>query len=465
MYATDASNYRHVPIGVVFPRDTADVMTAVSVARKHDAPLLGRGGGTSLAGQCCNVALVLDMSRHMNAILEVDPDGQRARVQPGVILDSLRDRAEVHGLTFGPDPATHDRCTLGGMIGNNSCGVHSIMSGKTDANIESLEVLTYDGVKLKVGPTSDEELASIIAGGGRRGEIYAAMKSIRDRYGDQIRKRFPKIPRNVSGYNLEQLLPENGFNVARALVGTESTCAITLEATTILVPSPPKRVLVVVGYEDVFMAADAVPEIMSFEPIGLEGIDDNLIRAMTRKNLYPEAIELLPAGRGWLLVEFGGVDAGRGGGEGFPAHGEARSEAEEQAELADVRRAFSRKSRMEDARIRPRGDRRRARSAALVGRVGGCRGSAGEARSIPARSSQTHGRVRLPDESLRSLRRRMRPHAHQFRFRVGSPEFVTSAPSSNGPQSSSSASEDRSPGSMETDRPGRSCCRSCSAKS
>ncbi|MBW3671610.1 MAG: FAD-binding oxidoreductase, partial [Acidobacteria bacterium] len=306
MYATDASNYRQVPIGVVFPQDADDVMAAVEAARRHGAPLLGRGGGTSLAGQCCNAALVLDMSRHMNGILELDLVAKRARVQPGVILDSLRDAAEVHGLTFGPDPATHDRCTLGGMIGNNSCGVHSIMSGKTDANIESLEILTYDGIRMHVGPTSDEELASIIAAGGRRGEIYAAMRSIRDRYGDLIRERFPKIPRNVSGYNLEQLLPENGFNVARALVGTESTCAVTLEAMTILIPSPPERVLVVVGYEDVFVAADAVPEIMEFGPIGLEGIDDNLIRAMTRKNLYPEAIELLPEGRGWLLVEFGG---------------------------------------------------------------------------------------------------------------------------------------------------------------
>ena len=305
IYATDASNYRQVPIGVVCPRDVNDVINAIAIARRHDAPILGRGGGTSLAGQCCNAALVLDMSRHMNGILELDPERKRARVQPGVILDSLRDAAEAHGLTFGPDPATHDRCTLGGMIGNNSCGVHSIMSGKTDANIESLDVLTYDGVRMRVGPTPDDELEAIIAAGGRRGEIYAAMKSIRDRYGDLIRQRFPKIPRNVSGYNLEQLLPENGFNVARALVGTESTCAVTLEATTILIPSPPERVLVVVGYEDVFLAADAVPEIMEFDPIGLEGIDDNLVRAMTRKNLYPEAIELLPQGRGWLLVEFG----------------------------------------------------------------------------------------------------------------------------------------------------------------
>jgi FAD/FMN-containing dehydrogenase/Fe-S oxidoreductase len=306
MYSTDASNYRQVPIGVVRPRDATDVIAAVSVARRHDAPILGRGGGTSLAGQCCNHAVVLDMSRYMNRIIDLDPEARLARVQPGVILDRIRERAEEHGLTFGPDPATHDRCTIGGMIGNNSCGVHSIMSGKTDANIESLEVLTYDGVRMRVGPTSEEELERIVAAGGRRGEIYAKLREIRDRYGELIRQKVPQIPRNVSGYNLEQLLPENGFDVARALVGTESTCVLVLEATVKLIPSPPHRILVVAGYEDVYLAADAVPEIMELGPIGLEGIDDNLIRDMKKKNLHPDAIELLPEGAGWLLIEFGG---------------------------------------------------------------------------------------------------------------------------------------------------------------
>ena len=151
VYATDGSNYRQVPIGVVFPRDADDVEAAVALARKFGAPLLCRGGGTSLAGQCCNVAVILDFSRHMNQILEIDPARRIARVQPGVVLDTLRAAAEKHHLTFAPDPATHDRCTLGGMIGNNSCGVHSVMAGKTDDNIEALEILTYDGVRLKVG--------------------------------------------------------------------------------------------------------------------------------------------------------------------------------------------------------------------------------------------------------------------------------------------------------------------------
>lgn len=306
IYSTDASNYRQVPIGVVAPRTIEDVIQTVRLAREHDAPVLGRGGGTSLAGQCCNVAVVIDFSRHLNTIHAIDPERRIARVDPGIVLDRLRDAAEAFNLTFGPDPATHSRCTIGGMIGNNSCGVHSIMAGKTDENIERLRVLTWDGTELDVGPTTEEELTSIIAGGGRRGEIYSALRSIRDRYGDLVRQRFPKIPRNVSGYGLHWLLPEYGFNVARALVGTESTCAITLEATVKLVSSPPVRRIVVLGFEDVFLAADAVPEVLSYGPLGLEGFDDRLVADMRAKNMLPECVALLPEGRGWLIAEFGG---------------------------------------------------------------------------------------------------------------------------------------------------------------
>ncbi|MGB8116738.1 MAG: FAD-dependent oxidoreductase, partial [Candidatus Sulfotelmatobacter sp.] len=142
LYATDGSNYRQVPIGVVLPHDVDDVLATVALCRQFGAPLLCRGGGTSLAGQCCNVAVILDFSKYMAKILEIDPERRIARVQPGVVLDSLRAAAEKHHLTFAPDPATHDRCTLGGMIGNNSCGVHSVMAGKTDDNIEELEILT-----------------------------------------------------------------------------------------------------------------------------------------------------------------------------------------------------------------------------------------------------------------------------------------------------------------------------------
>src|SRR5205814_8709144 len=210
LYATDASNYRQVPIGVVLPRDVDDVIAATSLAREFGAPLLCRGGGTSLAGRCRKFALVLDFSRYMAKILEIDPARRIARVQPGVVLDNLRNAAEKQHLTFGPDPATHDRCTLGGMIGNNSCGVHSVMAGKTDENIETLEILTYDGLRMTVGQTSDAELEQLIREGGRRGEVYSRLKTLRDRYSDLVRQRYPNIPRRVSGYNLNYLLPENG---------------------------------------------------------------------------------------------------------------------------------------------------------------------------------------------------------------------------------------------------------------
>jgi FAD/FMN-containing dehydrogenase/Fe-S oxidoreductase len=307
LYATDASNYRQVPVGVVVPRSVDDVIETVATCRRHRAPFLSRGGGTSLAGQCTNVAVVVDFSKHLNRVREIDPVRRLARVQPGVVLDDLRDQAERHGLTFGPDPATHNRCTLGGMIGNNSCGVHSVMAGKTVDNVLALDVLTYDGLRLSVGPTPDDELARLIHGGGRRGEIYARLKALRDRYADLIRARFPKIPRRVSGFNLDQLLPENGFDVARALVGSEGTCVTVLEAAVRLVPSPPERALVVLGYPDVFAAADQVMEVLGHGPIGLEGIDAVLVDSMRERRLHPRSVALLPPGRGWLLVELGGA--------------------------------------------------------------------------------------------------------------------------------------------------------------
>jgi FAD/FMN-containing dehydrogenase/Fe-S oxidoreductase len=306
LYATDGSSYRQVPIGVVIPRTIDDVVATIATCREFGAPVLTRGAGTSLAGQCCNVAVVIDFTKYLARILEVDPVRKLARVQPGVILDHLRNAAEKHHLTFGPDPATHSRCTLGGMIGNNSCGVHSVMAGKTDDNIEQLEILTYDGLRLKVGATSKEELEQIIREGGRRGEIYSALRSIAETYGDLVRQRFPDIPRRVSGYNLNYLLPENGFHVARALVGSEGTCATVLEATCRLVESPPERVLLVIAYPDIFKAADHVPDVLAYKPIGLEGVDDLLAEYTRRRGINQEGLALLPQGGGWLLAEFGG---------------------------------------------------------------------------------------------------------------------------------------------------------------
>jgi len=306
LYATDYSIYRQVPIGVVVPKNAEDIVKTVAACRKHGAPVLGRGAGTSPNGQCCNVAVVMDHSKYMREIIELDPEKKRARVQPGVICDQLRDAAEEYELTFGPDPATHAFCTLGGMIGNNSCGNHSVMAGQTVDNIEELDVLLYDGTRMRVGPTSDEELEQIIEEGGRRGEIYGKLRDLRDKYADLIRERYPHIPRRCSGYNLDQLLPENGFNVARALVGTESTCVTVLEATTRLVDSPQHRRTLALGYKDRFDAGDHVKDIMVQGPIALEGFDHTLTDNMEEAGSLAVDREALPEGNAWLLVEFGG---------------------------------------------------------------------------------------------------------------------------------------------------------------
>lgn len=306
LYSTDASNYRQIPIGVVVPRTKKDIIAAVALCQQFKAPVLCRGGGTSLAGQCCNVAVVIDMSKYYNRIIELDPHRKIARVEPGLVLDTLRNEAEKYHLTFGPDPSTHNHCTLGGMIGNNSCGVHSVMAGKTSENVLELEILTYDGIVMKVGPTSDEEFIRIIKEGGRKAEIYRKLKELQQKYSSLIEQKFPDIPRRVSGYNFPYLLEKKGFDIGKALVGSESTCVIVLEATLRLVYSPPARSLVVLGYPDVYSAGDHVTEILPFKPVGLEGMDDVLVSDMKKKHMHPQDVKLLPEGKGWLLVEFGG---------------------------------------------------------------------------------------------------------------------------------------------------------------
>jgi FAD/FMN-containing dehydrogenase/Fe-S oxidoreductase len=305
LYAADASNYRQLPIGVIYPRDTADVEAALAACSATKAAVLPRGAGTSLAGQCVNVAVVFDYSRYMNALNSIDPDAKLARVEPGVVLDRLRDAAEIHHLTYAPDPATHSRCTLGGMIGNNSCGVHGLLGGKVVDNVQSMDVVLYDGTRITVGPTSAEELEARIRSGGRVGEIYSGLARIRDRYSDLVRAKFPRIPRRVSGYNLDELLPESNFNVARALVGSEGTCVNVVSATLNLTASPPFRLLTVLGFEDPFQAADAVPLALEHKPIGLEGFDQLLVDFMRRKGLALRELSKLPPGISFLLVELG----------------------------------------------------------------------------------------------------------------------------------------------------------------
>jgi FAD/FMN-containing dehydrogenase/Fe-S oxidoreductase len=296
LYATDLSAYRQVPIGVVVPRDAEDVLAAVAVCREFGVPILGRGGGTSLGGQTCNVAVVIDFSKYMHRVLEVDADRAVARVEPGVVGMQLRRATEEHGLTWAPDPATFEYCTVGGMIANNSCGVHSIMAGRSSDNVEELEILTYRGERMRVGA----------GGAGLPEELHSGLTALRDRYADLVRARYPDIPRRVSGYNLDDLLPERGFHAARALSGTEGTCALMLEATVRLVPWPSARVLVVLGYPDQYRAADDVPEILEYGPIGLEAVDSTVTENIRRLDFNVRELELYPAGGAWLLAEFGG---------------------------------------------------------------------------------------------------------------------------------------------------------------
>ena len=344
LYATDASNYRQVPMGVVLPRSVEDVIRAVEIARAHDAPVVPRGGGTSLAGQTCNTGLVLDFSRHLDRVLSIDAQARTARVEPGCIPDTLSDAAAPHGLIFGPDPATHTHNTIGGMIGNNSGGVHSVMAGLTVDNVESLDVLTYDGLRMEVGPTDDKTLAAIIAEGGRRGDVYKRLKALRDAHGDRIRSAFPDIPRRVSGFsNLDWLLPELGFHVARALVGTEATCVIVLGATVRLVPDPPERITVILGFPDIYRAADAVPAVLEHEPLACEGLDRTLISNMQTKGLHEDKVPMLPEGEGWLVVELGGasheeaVERGRRLAEAMEAGGVTANLLEESEKQTEIR--------------------------------------------------------------------------------------------------------------------------------
>lgn len=305
-YATGGSNYRQVPLGLVVPRTVEAAVAAVAVCRRHRAPVLSRGGGTSLGGQVTNVAVVIDWSKYCNRLLEVDPQAGTCLVEPGIVLDTLNELLAPHGLEFGPRPSTHSHCAIGGMIGNNSCGSTAQRSGKVVDNLVEMEVLLYDGTRMWVGETSDEEYAEIERRGGRQAEIYRQLRALRDEYQSDIRTRYPRIPRRVSGYNLDSLLPEKNFHVAQALVGSEGTLVTVLRARLMLVPVTRAKSMVFLSYPDIAAAGDDVPRVLPYDPIALEGLDDKLINFEKRKHLHPEALHKLPAGGGWLMVQFGG---------------------------------------------------------------------------------------------------------------------------------------------------------------
>ncbi|MER6523870.1 FAD-binding and (Fe-S)-binding domain-containing protein [Streptomyces sp. NPDC001508] len=284
-YSTDASNYRVVPEVVVTPLDTADVLGALEVSRRHGLPVTCRGGGTSVAGNAIGPGLVLDFSRHLNRIVDLDPVARTAVVQPGVVLADLQRAAAPHGLRFGPDPSTHARATLGGMIGNNACGPHAVAYGRTADNVRELRVV--DGTGRQFG-TADP---------------VPGLDALVDAHLSVLRTELGRFGRQVSGYSLEHLLPEHGRSLARALVGSEGTLAVTLEATVDLVPVAPARLLVVLGYPDMPAAGDAVPSLLPHRPLAIEGLDARLVDLVrSHRGGVPD----LPAGAGWLMIEVGG---------------------------------------------------------------------------------------------------------------------------------------------------------------
>ncbi|MGW5708431.1 FAD-binding and (Fe-S)-binding domain-containing protein [Streptomyces olivaceus] len=297
----DASNYRRVPLGVVAPRDADDVAAVLDVCRERGVPVVARGGGTSIAGQATGTGVVLDFTRHMNRLVGLDPEARTAVVQPGLVLDRLQRSAAPHGLRFGPDPSTHSRCTLGGMIGNNSCGSHSVAWGTTADSVGELSVLTARGRRLRLGR-----------------EWAGAPEGLRDLVdGDLARLRtgFPDLPRRISGYALDALLPENGADVARSFCGSEGTLGVVTEAVVRLVEAPRARALAVLGYADEAGAAEAAAGLLPLGPLTVEGMAADLV----------PSTEGLPRGGAWLFVETGG-DTGA----------QARARAEAVVRAADV---------------------------------------------------------------------------------------------------------------------------------
>lgn len=297
-YAGDASLYRHVPAAVLLPRSTDEVVHALALAREHGVPVTSRGGGTSIAGNSVGPGLVVDFSRHLNRVGLVDPDAATAVAEPGAICDAVSAAGRPYGLVFPPDPSTHSRCTIGGMVGNNSCGAHSAAWGTTADHVRELEVLLPDGrlVTLRRGGTSDAALDE-------------SLRTLRDVHLETLRTELGRFRRQVSGYALHRLLPENGFDTARAFVGSEGTCGVVLSATVGLVPTPAVTALLVLGFPDVIAAAEVAPGLPALGALTAEGLDAELVETVRRSPGRATVGDGLPEGRGWLMCEIGGATA------------------------------------------------------------------------------------------------------------------------------------------------------------
>ncbi|TDD76696.1 FAD-binding oxidoreductase [Actinomadura rubrisoli] len=297
-YSSDASIYRRVPVAVAEPRSTDDLARILELAGAEGLPVTMRGGGTSIAGNSIGAGIVIDTSRHLRRVRCIDPEARTAVVEPGVVLDDLRAEAALYGLTFGPDPSSHSRCTLGGMIGNNACGSHSVAWGITSANVESMRLLLPGDRELDAAKGSSGDAA-----------IDAVLTRLRDAHLAPLRTELGRFSRQVSGYGLHHLLPENGFDVAKALVGAEGTCGLVTEATVSLVPVPKARALAVLGFPDVYVAAEVAPFAAQAGALTVEGMAADLLTALRQQPGRADAGADLPPGGGWLYCELGGDTA------------------------------------------------------------------------------------------------------------------------------------------------------------
>ncbi|HSK24290.1 MAG TPA: FAD-binding and (Fe-S)-binding domain-containing protein [Egicoccus sp.] len=293
-YSSDASLYRVPPAVVAFPRDADEIEAAVSVSRSSGVPITARGAGTSIAGNAIGPGIVLDVRRHLDRIVDLDPDTRRAVVEPGVVLDDLQAAAAPHGLRFGPDPSSHDRCTIGGMIGNNACGSRALGYGRTVDNVVALDVVAGTGQRFVAGDAATSA-----------GDLAAAARDLVGAHAEVVRAELGRFDRQVSGYGLHHLLPERGADLARALVGSEGTCALTVGATLTLVAVPAVTALVVLGYPDMAAAADAVPALLGHDAVAIEGMDARIVEVVRAGN---RPVPALPRGAGWLIVELAGAE-------------------------------------------------------------------------------------------------------------------------------------------------------------
>lgn len=310
-YSFDASNYRVQPLGVIFPHDAAQVATAIKACRATDTALTFRGGGTSMAGNAVGPGLILDFSRHMHALLGLDAQAGWVDVQPGMVLANLTAEVEARTagkLSFAPDPSSKTRATIGGSIGNDACGNHSVRYGRTGAHVIELDVITSDGARLTatatgIHATDPDDDAAV----HRAEQLSADLAALAQANLGIFRTELGRIQRQVSGYQLEHLLPEKGFNIARVLVGTEGTCAVVVRARMSLVPKPASALLLCVGYPDVVQAAEDIEAILEFSPAAVEGIDESIVATM-RARRGEDSVMGLPEGQAWLYIDLDGDD-------------------------------------------------------------------------------------------------------------------------------------------------------------